>query len=39
MWINFFIEEIQAWVVSNFVHFNDKKTEVLLFGPSDATST
>lgn len=37
MWINFFNEEIHARVVSNFLHFNDKKIKALLFRHSDAT--
>lgn len=31
------IKEIEAWMSINFLHFNDKKTEVMLFGPSDAS--
>ncbi|KAL6455414.1 hypothetical protein MHYP_G00361580 [Metynnis hypsauchen] len=31
------IEDIRAWLSANFLHLNDKKTEVMLFGPSDAS--
>lgn len=31
------IKEIKEWMSINFLHFNDKKTEVMLFGPSDAS--
>jgi len=31
------ISEIKAWMSINFLHFNNNKTEVMLFGPSRTT--
>lgn len=31
------IEDIRAWLSANFLHLNDNKTEVVLFGPSDTS--
>ncbi|XP_037548511.1 uncharacterized protein LOC119425058 [Nematolebias whitei] len=30
--------EVRAWMSLNFLHFNDKKTEVLLFKPSEGSN-
>ncbi len=32
------IEELKSWLMSNFLTLNEGKTEVILFGPSDAFS-
>ncbi|XP_028272710.1 uncharacterized protein LOC114443003, partial [Parambassis ranga] len=32
------VEEIKSWLSANLLHFNDTKTEVILFGPSDASA-
>lgn len=30
------LEEVRAWMASNFLHFSDSKTELMVFSPSAA---
>ncbi len=33
------MSDVKAWLLLNFLNFNESKTEIIVFGPSDSRST